>query len=69
MSISSRIYEIGRTPFVFTAQAADFVIDAATHIPDGVIATAHIAANAVTAAKIPDSVLTGKAIIMAMIFG
>ena len=35
MSISSRIYEIVRTPFVFTAQAADFVIDAATHIPDG----------------------------------
>ena len=35
MSIGSRIYEIVRTPFVFTAQAADFVIDGIMHVPDG----------------------------------
>ena len=35
MSIGSRIYEIVRTPFVFTAQAADFVIDGVMHVPDG----------------------------------
>ena len=34
MSIGSRLYEIARTPFVFTAQATDFVIDAITHLPD-----------------------------------
>ena len=34
MSIGSRIYEIARTPFVFTAQAVDFVVDGVTHIPE-----------------------------------
>ncbi len=34
MSIGSRIYEIGRTPFVFTAKAVDFVADGITHIPE-----------------------------------
>ena len=33
MSVGKRIYEIARTPVVFGAQAVDFVIDAATHLP------------------------------------
>ena len=34
MSIGSRLYEIARTPFIFTAQATDFVVDAITHLPE-----------------------------------